>query len=65
MLIADKAYDSTGFRQWLRSKGIKPGIPPYERRPRKRPRRGRPTKAGPGWAFILIAFILMSLKRLS
>ena len=95
-LVADKAYDSKAFRQWLRSKGIKPGIPPYERRPRKRPRRGRPTKAGPGYAerwkvertfawlgnfrrllvrhehclptfraFFLIAFILVSLKRLS
>jgi transposase len=94
-LVADKAYDSKAFRQWLRSKGIKPGIPPYERRPRKRPRRGRPTKAGPGYAerwkvertfawlgnfrrllvrherclstfraFFLIAFILVSLKRL-
>lgn len=29
--------------------GIKPTIPPYERRARKRPRRGRPVKAGPGY----------------
>src|SRR5215216_2624897 len=49
-LVADKAYDSKRFRQWLRSKGIKPTIPPYERRARKRPRRGRPVKAGPGYA---------------
>ena len=94
-LVADKAYDSKGFRDWLRSRKIKPTIPPYERRPRKRPRRGRPVKAGPGYAerwkvertfawlgnfrrllvrherclstfraFVLIAFILVSLKRL-
>jgi len=49
-LVADKDYDSNRFRQWLRSKGIKPTIPPYERRARKRPRRGRPVKAGPGYA---------------
>ena len=49
-LIADKAYDSKGFRDWLRSRRIRPTIPPYERRPRKRPRRGRPTKVGPGYA---------------
>ena len=49
-LVADKAYDSNRFRQWLRSKGIKPTIPPYERRARKRSRRGRPVKAGLGYA---------------
>ena len=49
-LVADKAYDSKRFRQWLRSKGIKPTIPPYERRARKRPRRGRPVNVGPGYA---------------
>ncbi len=46
-LVADKAYDSKSFRRWLRSKGIKPTIPSYERRVRKRPKRGRPVKAGP------------------
>ena len=49
-LVADKAYDSKRFRQWLRSKGIKPTIPLYERRARKRPRRGRPVNVGPGYA---------------
>ena len=48
-LVADKAYDSNQFRQWLRRRGIKPTIPPYERRPRRRPKRGRPIKAGPGY----------------
>ncbi len=49
-LVADKAYDSRRFREWLRSKGIKPTIPPYQRRARKRPKLGRPVKAGPGYA---------------
>ena len=49
-LVADKAYDSKSFRRWLRSKGIKPTIPAYERRARKWPKRGRPVKAGPGYA---------------
>jgi transposase len=49
-LVADKAYDSRHFREWLRSKGIKPTIPTYERRERKRPKRGRPVKAGSGYA---------------
>ncbi len=48
-LVADRAYDSKRFRGWLRSKGIKQTIPSYERRPRKRPKRGRPLKAGPGY----------------
>ncbi len=48
-LVADKAYDSKRFRRWLRSKGIKSTIPPYERRPRKQPKRGRPMKVGPGY----------------
>lgn len=47
-LVADKAYDSKRFREWLRSKRVKPTIPPYERRERKRPKRGRPLKIGPG-----------------
>src|ERR671916_2830142 len=45
-LVADKAYDSKRFRRWLRSKNIKPTIPPYERRVRKRPKLGRPAKVG-------------------
>ncbi len=94
-LVADKAYDSRRFRKWLRSKGIKPTIPSYERRARKKPKRGRPMKVGLGYAerwkvertfawlgsfrrllvrheryhstfraFFLIAFILLSLRRL-
>jgi hypothetical protein len=63
-LVADKAYDSSSFRGWLRSWGIKPTIPSYQRRERKRPKRGRPIETGelatrsggrskgpsPGWA---------------
>lgn len=45
-LVADKAYDSRRLRKWLRSKGIKPTIPPYQRRERKRPKRGRPANVG-------------------
>jgi transposase len=33
----------------LRSKSIKPTIPPYERRVRKRPKLGRPVKVGLGY----------------
>jgi transposase len=44
-LVADKAYDSREFRQWLRRKGIKPTIPPIERE-RKR---GRPIRVGPSY----------------
>jgi transposase len=49
-LIADKAYDSKHFRGWLRRRGIKLTIPSYERCPRKSAKRGRPVKAGPGYA---------------
>lgn len=49
-LVADKAYDSRRFREWLRSKSIRPTIPPYQRRTRKRPKLGRPVKSGPGYA---------------
>jgi transposase len=49
-LVADKAYDSKGFRDWLRSRRIRATILPYEQRSRKRPRRGCPTKVGPGYA---------------
>src|SRR5215210_6851034 len=45
-LVADKAYDSRRFRKWLPSKGIKPTIPPYQRRERKHPKCGRPVKVG-------------------
>jgi transposase len=49
-LVADKAYDSRSFRGWLLSRGIKPTIPHYERRERKRSRRGRPVaEAGPSY----------------
>ena len=94
-LVADKAYGSRRFREWLRSKGIRPTIPPYQRRTMKHPKLGRPVKAGPGYAerwkvertfawlgtfrrllvrherylsvfraFLLVALILMSLRRL-
>ena len=49
-LVAYRAYDSKRFRRWLRSRGIKPTTPPYLRRKRKRPKRGRPVKGGPGYA---------------
>jgi len=47
-LVADKAYDSKHLRRWLRSLKIKPTIPPYQHRKRKRPKRGRPLRVGPG-----------------
>jgi transposase len=43
-LIADKAYDSRAFRNWLRGRGIKICIPTFERRKRRSPKRGRPIK---------------------
>jgi transposase len=46
-LVADRAYDSQAIRQRLRRRGIKPTIPPVERRQRRRPKRGRPIKTGP------------------
>jgi hypothetical protein len=48
-LVADKVCDSKRFRRWLRSKSIKPTIPPYERRVRKSPKLGRPVKVGLGY----------------
>jgi len=48
-LVADRAYDSKHFREWLRSKRIKPAIPSYERRPRKRPKPERLVKACPSY----------------
>ena len=32
MLVADKGYDSDGFRRWLLERGIKPCIPPRSNR---------------------------------
>ena len=50
-LVADKAYDSKSFRGWLRrSRRIKPIIPSYQRRERKRPKRGRPIETGASYA---------------
>jgi transposase len=48
-LVADKAYDSTEFRRKLRHRGIKPTIPTFERRKRKKPKRGRPLRTGVGY----------------
>ncbi len=48
--MADKAYDSKHFRRSLRVRRIRPTILPYERRVRKRLKRGRPVKAGAGYA---------------
>jgi transposase len=48
-LVADKAYDCHALRQRLRRRGIKPTIPTFERRRRRRPRRGRPIKLGAGY----------------
>jgi transposase len=48
-LVADKVYDSAEFRRQLRRRGIKPTIPTFERRKRKKPRRGRPIQTGPGY----------------
>ena len=45
-LVADKAYDSREFRQRLRRRGINPTIPTFERRKRRKPKRGRPIKTG-------------------
>ncbi|MGQ9550467.1 MAG: transposase [Roseiflexus sp.] len=45
-LGADKADDSAAFRCTVRRRGIKPTIPPRERRTRKHPTRGRPLRAG-------------------
>lgn len=45
-LVADRAYDSHAIRQCLRRRGIKPTIPPFARRKRRQPKRGRPIKPG-------------------
>jgi transposase len=44
--VADKAYDSADFRRKLRKRGIKPTIPHFERRQRRKPKRGRPIRVG-------------------
>jgi transposase len=46
---ADRAYDSQAFRRYLRRRGIKPTIPTFARRPRQRPKRGRPIRTGPNY----------------
>jgi transposase len=48
-LVADRAYDSQAFRRSLRRRGIKPTIPTFARRDRKRPKRGRPIRTGPSY----------------
>lgn len=48
-LVADKANDSADFRRQLRRRGIKPTIPTFERRQRKKPKRGRPLRTGAGY----------------
>jgi transposase len=48
-LVADKAYDSHDFRRRLRRRGIKPTIPTFARRQRRKPKRGRPIKTGAGY----------------
>lgn len=48
-LVADKAYDSRAFRQYLRRRGIKPTIPPFARRQPSLSKRGRPIVVGPGY----------------
>ncbi len=43
-VVADKACESADFRRSLRRRGIQPTLPTFERRPRKKPRRGRPLR---------------------
>ncbi len=38
-LVADRGYDSRGFRRYLRARGIGYSIPPIQRKPPFRPRR--------------------------
>lgn len=45
-LAADKAYDSADFHRLLRRRGVKPTIPTFERRPRQKPKSGRPLRVG-------------------
>lgn len=44
-VVADKAYDSRSLRDWLKRRGIKVVVPHFERRKRKKPKRGRPFAA--------------------
>ena len=48
LLTADRAYDSRGFRLYLRKRGIRTCIPPRQRPIAWKPRRGRPVVARPG-----------------
>ncbi|MFQ3566177.1 MAG: transposase [Aggregatilineales bacterium] len=48
-LVADKACDSADFRHKLGRRGIKPTIPTFERRQRKKPKRGCPLRVGAGY----------------
>jgi transposase len=48
-LVADRAYDSHGFRHRLRRRGIKRTIPTVDRRKRRQPKRGRTIKTGEGY----------------
>jgi hypothetical protein len=48
-LVADKAYDGRAFPQHLHWRGIKPAIPTFVRRHRRRPEQGRPIRAGPNY----------------
>jgi transposase len=48
-LVADKGYDSREFRAYLRRRGIQPNIPTYERKQRRRPKRGRPIRVRPSY----------------
>jgi Transposase DDE domain len=48
-LIADRAFDSQVFRRYVRRRGIKPTLPTFARRPRRRPTRGRPIRTGPNY----------------
>jgi Transposase DDE domain len=45
-LIADRAYGSQAVRRYVRRRGIKPTMPTFARRPKQRPKRGRPIRTG-------------------
>lgn len=45
LLTADRAYDSHGFRQYLRRRGIRACVPPRRRPAGWKPQRGRPVLA--------------------
>ena len=48
-LVADKAYDGRAFPQHLHWRGIKPAIPTFVSRHRRRSEQGRPIRAGPNY----------------